>query len=177
MGVILLILLVIGLITGYRRGLVLQLLHFIGTIASVIIAALNYETLAARLDLILPYPSTAQSLSNPVFPDIASAEYAYYDMSAFFVIFIVSKIVIQIIVSAFDYFQQISVFGIVGDVLGLILGLVEMFYVLTVILFMFALIPADFTQNLILESSLAEFIMDNTLFLSDKFIEWLQIES
>ncbi|MFD2829155.1 CvpA family protein [Corticicoccus populi] len=177
MGILLLVLLIIGLVAGYRRGLVLQSLHLIGTISAVIIAALNYETLSARLDLIMPYPSTAESLANPIFPDIASAEYAYYDMSAFFMIFIVSKIVIQLIVSAFDYFQQVSVFGIVGDILGLVLGIIEMIYVLIVVLYMLALIPADITQNFVIDSSIADFIMDHTFILSDKFIEWLQIES
>jgi uncharacterized membrane protein required for colicin V production len=113
------------MIVGYRRGFVLQLFHLIGTIAAVIIAALNFEHLASRLDLILPYPSTTETLANPIFPDIVNAEYAYYDMSAFFVIFIVTKIVIQLIVSAFDYFQQIPVFGIVGEIIGAILGLFE----------------------------------------------------
>lgn len=177
MGLIIIIFLIIGLIVGYRRGLVLQSLHLIGTLAAIIIAALNYEMLASRLDLILPYPSSAYTLSNAVFPDIADPEYAYYDMAAFFFIFIVSKIISQLIVSAFDYFQQVSVFGIIGDILGLTLGIIEMIYVLVVILFMVALIPLDVIQNLMTESSLAEFIMRNTFILSDKLIEWLQIES
>lgn len=177
MGFLILLLLIIGLITGYRRGLILQSLHLIGTISAIIIASLSYETLASRLDLIMPYPSTADTLTNPILTDIADVENAYFNMSAFFIIFIVSKIVIQIIVSAFDYFQQISVFGIVGDILGLVLGFIEVIYVLTVILYMIALIPADIAHEFIMNSSLAEFLLDNTFILSNKLIELLQIES
>jgi uncharacterized membrane protein required for colicin V production len=177
MGFLIILFLIIGLIAGYRRGLVLQLLHLVGTVSAIIIAALNYERLASRLDLILPYPSTADTLSSAIFPDIQNVEYAYYDMFAFFIIFLVSKIIIQIIVSAFDYFQQVSVFGTVGDVLGLILGFIEMTYILTVILYMLALVPADIVQNFVADSSLAEFMLDHTFILSDKLIEWLQIES
>ncbi len=84
MTLIILILLIIGIIVGYRRGFILQFFHLIGTIAAAIIAALNFEHLASRLDLVLPYPSTTETLANPIFPDIVNAEYAYYDMSAFF---------------------------------------------------------------------------------------------
>lgn len=177
MTLILLILLIIGMVVGYRRGFILQFFHLVGTLAAVIIAALNYETLAARLDLILPYPSTSETLSNPIFSSITDAEYAYYDMSAFFMIFIVSKIVIQLVVSAFDYLQQIPVFNVVGEVIGAVLGLIEMVYILVVILFMLSMIPLDFIQTPIENSGLANFILEHTFILSDRFMEWLQIES
>lgn len=177
MTLLLLILLIIGIIVGYRRGFILQFFHLIGTVSAIIIAALNYELLASRLDLILPYPSTTETLSNPIFSNIADAEYAYYDMSAFFIIFIVSKIVIQLIVSAFDYFQQIPVFGIVGEIVGAVLGFIEIIYVLVVILFMLAMVPLEFIQTAIQDSGLANFILENTFILSDRFMGWLQIES
>lgn len=177
MTLILLILLIIGMVVGYRRGFILQFFHLVGTLAAVIIAALNYETLAARLDLILPYPSTSETLSNPIFPSIMDAEYAYYDMSAFFMIFIVAKILIQLVVSAFDYLQQIPVFNVVGEVVGAVLGLVEMIYILVVILFMLSMVPLDFIQTPIENSGLANFILEHTFILSERFMEWLQIES
>src|SRR5699024_2840271 len=173
MSIIIFILLLIGLVIGYRRGVILQLLHLVGTISAIIISAMNYETLSARFDMVMPYPSTAQSVNNPLLPDLANAEYAFYDMTAFFIIFVVSKILIQLIVSAFDYLQQISVFGKVGEIAGLVLGLVEMIYILTVIIFMLAIIPLEFIQNAIGDSWLATFIMEHTFILSDKFIDWL----
>lgn len=163
----------ISMVIGYRRGFVLQLLHLVGTISAIIISAMNYETLSARFEMIMPYPSTAQSVNNPLLPDLANAEYAFYDMIAFFIIFAVSKILIQLIVSAFDYLQQISVFGIAGEIAGLLLGLIEMIYILTVIIFVLAVIPLEFIQNAIDESGLAIFIMEHTFILSDKFIDWL----
>lgn len=177
MFIIILILLIIGLVIGYRRGIILQLLHLAGTISAIVISAMNYDTLSARFDLIVPYPSTVETLSNPILPELNNAEYAYYDMVAFFIIFIISKIVIHLIVSAFDYLQQISVFGIVGDIAGTVLGLVEVIYIMVVLLFMAAVLPFDWIQTAIGDSGLAQFFMNNTFILSDKFIEWLQTES
>ncbi|SFK93175.1 Uncharacterized membrane protein, required for colicin V production [Salinicoccus halodurans] len=173
MSIIIFILLVIGLVIGYRRGVILQLLHLVGTISAIIISAMNYDTLSSKFDMIMPYPSTAQAVHNPLLPDLANTEYAFYDMTAFFIIFVITKILIQVIVSAFDYLQQINVFGVAGEIAGLILGLIEMIYVLTVIIFMLAIIPLEFIQNAIGESGLATFIMEHTFILSDKFIEWL----
>ncbi|MFB9859764.1 CvpA family protein [Salinicoccus siamensis] len=177
MTLILLILLIAGMVIGYRRGMVLQLLHLIGTLSAIIISAKNYEKLAARFDMVMPYPSTSDTLTNPLMPELANAEYAFYNMTAFFIIFIISKIIIQLIVSAFDYLQQISVFGIVGDIVGTLLGLIEMVYILAVFLTMIALVPLDFIETMVGESGLAQFLLDNTFILSEKFIEWLQSES
>lgn len=177
MSIIIFILLIIGMVIGYRRGLILQLLHLLGTISAIIISAMNYKMLSSNFEMVMPYPSTAQSMSNALLPDLGNAEYAFYDMTAFLIIFVVAKIIIQLIVSAFDYLQQISVFGIFGEIAGVLLGLIEMIYVLTVIIFMLALVPFEFIQNAIGESGLATFIMENTFILSDKFIEWLQNES
>ncbi|GAB3060683.1 CvpA family protein [Salinicoccus sesuvii] len=177
MTLLILILLIIGMVIGYRRGIILQLLHLIGTISAIIISAMNYERLAERLDMILPYPSMSQTVSSSLLPEIADAEFGFYRMGAFFMIFVVAKIVIQLIVSAFDYLQQVNAFGRTGDVIGTVLGLIEMVYLLVVILVMASLVPLDFLQETIGNSGLARFLMDNTFIISDKFIEWLQTES
>lgn len=175
MTLILLIILLIGLIVGYRRGIILQTLHLIGTIAAIIIAAKNYEALGSRFYLVMPYPSTAAP--NPVLENVANQEYAYYYMFAFFLIFIISKIIIQIIVSGFDYFQQVASGGLITSIIGSVLGLVEVIYVLVVILFFVAAVPFAPVQEAIADSSIANFILDHTFIVSDKLIEWIQVES
>ncbi|WP_411841948.1 CvpA family protein [Salinicoccus sp. HZC-1] len=173
MSILIFMLLIIGMVIGYRRGIILQLLHLVGTISAIIISAMNYETLSSKFDMVMPYPSTAQSMNHPLLTGLSNTEYAFYDMTAFLIIFVITKVLIQVIVSAFDYLQQISVFGNAGEIIGSVLGLIEMIYVLTVILFMMALVPFEFIQTAIGESGLATFIMEHTFILSDKFIEWL----
>lgn len=175
MTLILLIILIIGLIAGYRRGAVLQFMHLIGTISAIIIASLNYEALGSRFYLVMPYPSTAQG--NIMLSDVSNSEYAYYYMFAFFLIFIVSKIIIQIIVSGFDYLQQITSAGLIPGIIGTVLGLIEVVYVLVVILFFVATIPYMPVQEALAESGIASFIVEHTFIVSDKLIEWIQVES
>jgi uncharacterized membrane protein required for colicin V production len=175
MTLILLIILIIGLIVGYRRGAVLQFMHLIGTISALIIASLNYEALGSRFYLVMPYPSTAQA--NAVLTEVGNLEYAYYYMFAFFLIFIVSKIVIQIIVSGFDYLQQVTSDGLIPSIIGTILGLIEVIYVLAVLLFFVATIPYMPVQEALADSWIASFIIEHTFIISDKLIEWIQVES
>ncbi|CAD2073441.1 hypothetical protein GCM10007275_02400 [Jeotgalicoccus coquinae] len=175
MTLILLIILIIGLIAGYRRGAVLQFMHLIGTVSAIVIASLNYEALGSRFYLVMPYPSTAQA--NAVLTDVGNLEYAYYYMFAFFLIFLVSKIVIQIIVSGFDYLQQVTSDGMIQSITGTVLGLIEAVYVLVVILFFVATIPYQPVQEALAESGIASFIIEHTFIVSDKLIEWIQVES
>lgn len=177
MTLILLLILLIGLIAGYRRGAVLQFMHLLGTISAIVIASLNYETLGSRFYLIMPYPSTAQENPNPVLSEVGNFEYAYYYMFAFFIIFIVSKVVIQIIVSGFDYFQQVTTGGLATSITGTVLGLIEAVYFIVVILFFAATIPYLPLQEALADSGIASFIMEHTFIISDKLIEWIQVES
>lgn len=177
MTLILLLIILLGLVVGYRRGIVLQFLHLIGTISALIIAALNYDTLGSRLYLIVPYPSSAQETPNEALAEVANLEYAYYYMFAFFTIFIVSKIAIQIIVSSFDYFQQITPNDLFSSIGGTVLGLIEIIYILVVILFFIATIPFAPVQESLAESGLGTFILEHTFIISDKLIEWIQIGS
>lgn len=177
MTLILLIILLIGLIVGYRRGIILQALHLIGTISALVIASLNYEALGSRFYLVMPYPSTAQLNPNAVLSDVSNLEYAYYYMFAFFLIFIISKIIIQIIVSGFDYLQQVTTGGLVTSIGGTVLGLIEIVYVLVVILFFTATVPYPPVQEALAESGIATFIMEHTFIISEKLIEWIQVGS
>lgn len=177
MTLVILIILIIGLIVGYRRGAVLQLLHLIGTISALIIASLNYEALGSKFYLVMPYPSSAQVNPNSVLSQVSNLEYAYYYMFAFFIIFIISKIVIQIIVSSFDYLQQVTSAGLFSSIAGTILGLIEVVYILVVIIFFAATIPFYPIQEGLASSGLATFIMEHTFIISDKLIEWIQVGS
>lgn len=177
MTLILLLIILIGLFVGYRRGIVLQFLHLIGTVSALVIASLNYDTLGSKLYLIMPYPSSAQETPNAALTDVANLEYAYYYMFAFFIIFIVSKIAIQMIVSGFDYFQQITPNGLISTIGGTVLGLIEIIYILAIVLFFIATIPFAPVQASLAESGLGTFILEHTFIISDKLIEWIQIES
>ena len=45
-----------GLITGFRRGFIVQIIHMTGFIVALIVAYLYYKQLAEKFVLWIPYP-------------------------------------------------------------------------------------------------------------------------
>lgn len=172
MGIVIIILLVLGGIIGYRRGLSLQALHFVGTLSALIIAALNFELLASRYDMILPYPAPGDAAAHTALPDLSDPEASFYRMGAFITIFIIAKVVIQLIVSAFDYLQQVPILGFVGSIVSAAIGVTEILVIVVVFLFMIALIPIEFIQNLV-NGGLSQQLIDNTFLLSGRLKSWI----
>lgn len=172
MGIVIIILFVLGGIVGYRRGLSLQALHFVGTLSAFIIAALNFNLLASRFDMILPYPAPGDVSAHTALTDLSDPEASFYRMGAFLIIFIVAKVTIQLIVSAFDYLQQVPILGFVGSIISAAVGVVEMLIIVVVFLFMIALIPIEFIQNLV-NGGLSQQLIDNTFILSGRLKSWI----
>ena len=175
MTLLILLLMIIGMIVGFRRGGLLQFIHLFGTISAIIIARLNYKALGSKLDLIMPYPSSALEVDNTILKNIPDLETAYYYMAAFFFTFIITKIIIQIFISTFDYLQQINFHIVASPIVGVIFGVIETICILVVILAFAATIPMDALQNAIDGSGLAKFILNHTLILSDRMMGWMQI--
>ncbi|CAD2075259.1 CvpA family protein [Phocicoccus pinnipedialis] len=175
MTLLILLLIMIGMIVGFRRGGLLSIIHLFGTISAIIIARINYKALGNRLDLIMPYPSSAIEMDSAILKQIANLEEAYYYMAAFFFIFVIAKLVIQLFISTFDYLQQVQFHFIASSVAGVIFGLIEMIFVLVVVLAFAATIPMDALQNAINGSGLAKFILNHTLILSERMMSWMQI--
>lgn len=173
MSILIIIVLVLGGVVGYRRGLSLQVLHTLGTFSAIVIAALNYELLASRLDMILPYPAPFDESPNPMFPEFSDPEQSFYKMGAFVIIFIIAKVVIQIIVSAFDYLQQLPILGMLGNIVSAAIGVIEFLYILVVLLFMIALVPVDMIEDFI-DTPLVNTIVHNTFMLSGNLKNWIQ---
>ena len=46
-----------GIYTGVRRGLILQIVYTVGYFISFLVAREYYTVIAAKIDLLVPYPS------------------------------------------------------------------------------------------------------------------------
>ena len=169
--IILLFFLVLGTIIGLRRGFILQSMHLIGTIGALIIARIFYKGLAQQLDLIVPYPS-GQTITTII--PWADAEYAFYNVISFIFLFIVSKIILQMVATVFDYIAQLPLLKQMNALLGSILGLIESYLVMFVVFFFVAMIPASQIQDRLQQSVIAKTVIEYTPILSNRAIHWFQ---
>lgn len=164
--------LIIGVIIGYRRSLVLQSLHSIGTISSLVIASICYPPFSKQLHLILPYPSASTEGKNAIFNHINN-ENAFYNIMAILILFIFTKVILQIVATVFDFYHQMEFGGKYAKYFGILLGFIEAYLVVMVIVATVAVIPVTPLIDALQQSSTGNTILTKTPFLSDQLVKWL----
>lgn len=163
---ILIILLLFGFLMGLRRGFILQVFHLVGFIIAFIVAALYYDNLAAKLPFWIPYPDLPSDSSWAVFLQSDPMETAFYNAISFAVIFFAVKILLQIIASMLDFVAELPVLHSINRLFGAVLGFVEVYLILFVILYILALTPLGNVQSWINDSFIAKLIIEHTPVLS-----------
>ncbi|WP_066194571.1 MULTISPECIES: CvpA family protein [Gracilibacillus] len=172
-NLIIIILLIIGILVGLRRGFILQALHLISFIIAFIIAAKYYDNLAAHLELYVPYPEMMSDSTWAIFGETLPLEAAYYNAIAFGVLFFVSKIVLQILATMLDFVADIPLMRFVNQILGAVLGFLEVYFILFIVLYILALAPVSFVQDHIETSSIAKRMVEHTPVLTEKVTTYL----
>ncbi|KMY54974.1 hypothetical protein AC623_14390 [Bacillus sp. FJAT-27231] len=162
--IVLLILLVAGIVIGLKRGFVLQFFHIAGSIIAIIAALALREQVAPLLKNWIPMPPVDQ---NPAFSLVAAGfESFYYGAIAFVLIFILVKIVLSILGSFVNALANIPILREVNKVGGGVLGFVEVYLVLFVLVYLGMLLPSGIS-SMINDSFIADYMIHHTPYLSD----------
>ena len=160
--------LAIGFVVGLRRGLILQLVHLLSLIVALVVAKLYYKDLGPKLEMWVPFPSSADTDSSlKMLFNITDLDSAFYNAIAFFIIFIAVKIALQLIGSMLDFLAQLPLLKQFNHLAGGALGFIEVYLGVFIIIFIAAMLPIASLQEMIQSSSLAEMIILDTPFLSD----------
>ncbi|WP_257346485.1 CvpA family protein [Pseudalkalibacillus decolorationis] len=170
---ILIVVLIVGFLIGLKRGLVLQLVHLTGFIASFIIAYLYFDELAPRLRLWIPYPTVPEG-SLSMFMNSGFLEDAYYRAIAFAMLFFGMKILLHILGSMLDFLADLPILRTVNGWLGGVLGFVEVYLVIFLFLYIAALVPMTSVQSAMEGSLIAKAMVEHTPVFSEKIREiWI----
>jgi uncharacterized membrane protein required for colicin V production len=164
---ILLFILLTGFMIGLKRGFILQFIHMTGFIVAFIVAYTNYEKLAPRLRLWVPYPSFGDEETIKMIFESANLDEAYYRAIAFAILFFATKILMQIIGSMLDFVAQLPLLRSVNRWAGGALGFIEIYLIVFIVLYIGALIPIESLQTRLQDSFMASIIVKHTPFLSD----------
>ncbi|WP_101844557.1 CvpA family protein [Halobacillus sp. Marseille-P3879] len=172
---LILIILLLGIFTGFKRGFILQLFHLIGFVAAFVVGVLYYDDLAPKLVLWIPYPDLPEDSTWAVFLENLPLETGFYNAIAFVIIFIGVKIILQIVASMLDFVADLPILSSINGLLGGILGFVQRYVMVFILLYLAALIPAASVQNAIDGSFLAQLIIENTPVLSARLQDlWIE---
>ncbi|MDI2588314.1 CvpA family protein [Psychrobacillus sp. NEAU-3TGS] len=175
LDILILILLVAGLITGAKRGLIVQLIHMTGFIIALFVAYTYYKPLADKFVLWIPFPAITAGSKLTIAVENLELDQTFYRVIAFVLIFIAVKLVLQLIASMFDFLKYLPILGFVSNLVGAVLGFIEFYFILFVLLYVCALLPIDFIQNLISNSILTGWMLEHTPILSELVKNWWYI--
>ncbi|MFS0780652.1 CvpA family protein [Bacillus sp. 1P06AnD] len=176
--ILLIAMFLIGIAVGLRRGLILQLIHITGFLVAFIAAVVYYDALAPKLELWIPFPSMGDASSVSTLFKGIGLENAYYNAIAFIIIFFAVKILWQVFGSMLDFIASFPILKQLNRWGGGVLGFLEVYLVVFILLFLAALVPIPFIQDHVQNSFIAESMIKHTPLLSEKLKElWFHYTS
>ncbi|MER1987064.1 MAG: CvpA family protein [Solibacillus sp.] len=175
LDLILLILFVVSLAIGAKRGFILQAVHLVSYIVALIVAFLYYKPLAQKFVLWIPYPGFTEDVTMTLVLDSLDVDRTFYRVFAFAIIFFAVKIALQIVGSMFDFLAQIPVFSSVNYVLGAVLCFIEVYLLLFIALYVLALIPIESIQSFTDSSFITTLMLEHTPIITSMFQNWWYI--
>jgi len=159
---IIFILLVLGLATGYKQGLMIQLVKLVSFFASYVIALLFYKPLSKVL--VEWFPISQESGSN-LFSSLASSEPIagfIYTSAAFVLLLIVSGIILRLIGVILNGIAQLPVISTFNQVGGGIMGFIKNGLAIFLLLMIASALPLPAVQQTIQESVFGTFVVENS---------------
>lgn len=175
LNAIILILIISSFFKGFYSGFIRQAIILIGYVLAVVVASMYYDKLAPHLNFI-PHPNfdsaSETAVTSQLFDALQNAD-VYYNVLAFVIIFIVAIIIVGMIASFSRGVTKIPVLRQLNGLLGAILGAISSYITIFVLLYFAALFPVSWLMEAINDSSIAEWMMQNTPILSGQFIDWV----
>lgn len=164
--IIIVLLLISGFITGYKKGLIKQTISTIGLIVIVVLAFLLKNDLSIFLYKKCPF-FTVGLLKN-----YSSLNILLYELISFFILFCIFSIIVNIILKITGIAEKIlddsSIFRTLFKILGGLLGCLEAYVSIFIILLILSMpiFSLNFTKYMN-RSKLRKHIMNNTILISN----------
>lgn len=170
-GLVIFLLLAIVFYVGGRRGAPLQLAYSGGYLLAFFVAWANYQELAKKIELYIPYLSVSQDSKMVFFTQEQSLDLdkAYYAAVAFLIILFIGWLVVKFL-GIFLYNLRFK--RITEDKDWLISGLLSLvttYLVIFMLLYLLSMIPLATVQNLFRNSGVAKAIVEHSPIFSNFF--------
>lgn len=161
--IVVVLFLLMGLIAGFKRGLIQSTVVFMGSIILVIFSYLLKDAVSVVFYTRLPFFKF-----GGFFDGVTVLNILIYELLAFLVIFVVLSLVLRLIVKATGILEKILkytiVLGIPSKILGAVFGFIESFIILFIILFVLAHI--NYTKDIFKDSKYTNTILTKSPVLS-----------
>lgn len=165
---IIIILLLLGTVVGFKAGVIKSAVSFLGTLLIIFLSFKLKNPISELMYMHLPFFNFSGELAG-----VSVFNVLIYEGLAFLIVFAVLEVLLKIVVFASGILESILrltiVFGLFSKILGLIFGFIE--YYIIVFAGVFMLNCFSNTAPLVSQSSLATNILNNTPVLTKYFEE------
>lgn len=162
--IIILIILAFGALLGFKRGFTKQLVSLIGIFAIIILSFLLKNVVSVFLYNNLPFINF-----GGIFKDVTVINILVYEIIAFFIIFMILTLIFRILLKVTTVFEKILkwtiILGIPSKILGAILGIIQNYIYVFIVLYLLVIPTADF--KLLDNSKVANTILNKTPILTN----------
>lgn len=162
--IIILIILAFGALLGFKRGFTKQLVSLVGVFAIIILSFLLKNVVSVFLYNNLPFLNF-----GGIFKDVTVINILVYEIIAFFIIFMILTLIFRILLKVTTIFEKILkwtiILGIPSKILGAILGIIQNYIYVFIVLYLLVIPTADF--KLLDNSKVANTILNKTPILTN----------
>lgn len=176
--ILIIAILIYSFYTGYRRGIMMQIIRFIGYAVSMVIANRFYMPLSRGLSMFVPFPSVQQNTQLAFYNEMTSfvLDQAFYRAISFMVIAFAGWLLTNFFSLFFSRLMFYDVLKWVNHLAGGLLNLAISFFIVFCALFILSLIPVEAVQQQFVDNPIAFRIVSSTPILTDFATKtWLQI--
>ncbi|MED1490473.1 CvpA family protein [Bacillus smithii] len=161
--------LISGIVIGLKRGLISQLFHMTSSILALIAAYAAHDAVAARLSGLFPAPSLDGNGSSGLlfFAHAVNVDKLFYGAIVFVIIFVAVKIALSFLASMLSIVANLPVIRQFNMIGGGILGFLEIYVVLLVLIVLGTFLPVDSIQAQLQQSVIAGAMINHTPIVSD----------
>ncbi|SDX55280.1 membrane protein required for colicin V production [Marininema mesophilum] len=154
-----------GVIQGYRKGLIKEAASLIGVLLAIFIAWKFSGDLAPSLSKMVPLPESWTTGAAGLLP----LDKIIYSTLAFILLFLITKFAISLIASFLTQMTRLPILSQVNGVGGALLGMLKAFLIMLVIVNLLHLAPWENGRKAVQESALGQAILDATPSLKDSW--------
>lgn len=169
--IIIIILFIAGILIGYKRGFVLQIIHLAGFFVAYLVAFYFYKEIAPAIAVFIPYIFVDTEVSQSLLTQVIDLESMYYNAIAFALLFFGTKISLHIIGRVIHTVTLLPGLNLINRTLGGALGFVEVFLILFIATYVLMFIPWETGQIWVSESQIAMWMTEKTPYFANHLFE------
>ncbi|MDF2945489.1 MAG: hypothetical protein K0S51_168 [Bacillales bacterium] len=169
------ILLLAGIVVGYKKGLLQQLISLSGFIIAYIIAVVFYNELAPYLKGVIPFIQEDKNIIFTVLP-MDLIEGYYYKAISFAILLFGTKISLRLVSNILDLLTRLPAIRQINGSGGAILGFIESYLIVMILVSLIGFIPFSSTKPVIEGSKIANVMIKTNPLLTNQVTDLIELK-